>query len=57
MKQYISPSSIAFELQMTSLMLNTSEGYTIDDPTLIQTQKKEGGFPWEEDLIDEQGYE
>lgn len=57
MKQYISPSSVAFEMETTSLMLNTSDSHTIDDPTLIQTQKKEGSFPWEEDLIDEQGYE
>lgn len=49
MKQYISPSSIAFELQTTSLMsLSTNEHQTIDDSNLIQTQKKGGGIPWED---------
>ena len=48
MKQYISPSSVAFELQTPSLMISTSDGQTIDDPTLIQTQKKGGGIPWED---------
>ena len=45
MKQYISPSSIAFELQTTSLSTNDT---LIDDSNLIQTQKKGGGIPWED---------
>lgn len=49
MKQYISPSSIAFELQTTSLMsMSTNDSYTITDSDEIQTQKKGGGIPWED---------
>lgn len=48
MKQYISPSSIAFELQTTSLMLNTSDSQTITESDEIQTQKKGGGIPWDD---------
>lgn len=48
MKQYISPSSIAFQLQTDSLMLNTSVSYTVEDPEIIQTQKKGGGIPWDD---------
>ena len=49
MKQYISPSSIAFELQTTSLMsMSTNDSYTITDSETIQTQKKGGGIPWED---------
>lgn len=49
MKQYISPSSIAFELQTTSIMsLSTNDTNPIDDSSLIQTQKKGGGIPWED---------
>ena len=48
MKQYISPSTIAFELHTPSLMISTSDGQTITDPGIIQTQKKGGGIPWED---------
>lgn len=48
MKQYISPSSIAFELQTTSLMSLSTNDTLIDDSNLIQTQKKGGGIPWED---------
>ena len=51
MKQYITPSSIAFQLQ-TSLPLTSSTLTTSDDEvnesTLIQTQKKGVGIPWED---------
>ena len=46
MKQYISPSTIAFELHTPSLMISTSDGQTITDSGIIQTQKKGGGIPW-----------
>ena len=48
MKQYISPSSIAFELQTTSLMSLSTNDTLIYDSNLIQTQKKGGGIPWED---------
>ena len=48
MKQYISPSSIAFELQTTSLMSLSTNNTLIDDSNLIQTQKKGEGIPWED---------
>ena len=48
MKQYISPSTIAFELHTPSLMISTSDGQTITDSGIIQTQKKGGGIPWED---------
>ena len=48
MKQYISPSTIAFELHTPSLMISTSDGQTLTDSGLIQTQKKGGGIPWED---------
>ena len=48
MKRYISPSTIAFELHTPSLMISTSDGQTITDSGIIQTQKKGGGIPWED---------
>ena len=48
MKQYISPSTIAFELHTPSLMIATSNGTEITDPGAIHTQKKGGGIPWED---------
>ena len=50
MKQYISPSTIAFELHTPSLMIATSNGTEITDPGDIQTQKKSRGIPWEDDM-------
>ena len=48
MKQYIRPSTIAFELHTPSLMIATSNGTEITNPGDIQTQKKGGGIPWED---------
>ena len=48
MKQYISPSTIAFELHTPSLMIATSNGTVITDSGDIQTQKKGGAIPWED---------
>ena len=48
MKQYISPSTIAFELHTPSLMIATSDTYTVESSEEIQTQKKGGGIPWED---------
>ena len=50
MKQYISPSTIAFELHTPSLMIATSNGTEITAPGDIQTQKKGGGIPWEDSM-------
>ena len=47
MKQYITPSSTVYLLQTDSLMLHTSDSYTVDDSTIIQTQKKGYGVDWD----------
>ena len=47
MKQYITPSSTVYLLQTDSLMLHTSDSYTVEDPTIIQTQKKGYGVDWD----------
>ena len=46
MKQYITPSSTVFQLQTDSLMIATSDSYTVNNSEEIQTQKKGGGIPW-----------
>lgn len=46
MERYISPSTIAFELHTPSLMIATSDSYTVNNSEEIQTQKKGGGIPW-----------
>ena len=48
MKQYITPSSTVYLLQTDSLMIATSDSYTVEDSEIIQTQKKGGGIPWED---------
>ena len=48
MKQYITPSSTVYLLQTDSLMMNTSDTYTVGSSEEIQTQKKGGGIPWED---------
>lgn len=48
MKQYITPSSTVYLLQTDSLMMNTSDTYTVGSSEEIQTQKKGGGIPWDD---------